>query len=234
MSGEKKFNKDAIMESLERKAYSERFKLDIKNIRREHGIPQNGFKNIDYGEWAEDYNYLFLEFRRDIDNILIKHGLPLGAGFPLEVYTLTNKFSLLSKNPPNFYSCDLDQTWSPGISSPIEEKWRKSGEKFVRVYIGENVSLRMVQNYIEQHWSIIQNTFFKNSESKKLIRRSSNFERDKLIGYYYQKSRSELGLIKGKYKDMKVADILMDKHGIKITPEHVRKIAQRMKKLRDT
>lgn len=240
MSGDtKKFDRDAVAEMLYRISQRQSFQSDIKKLRKRYGIPENGFSNEKSvrDQWLMD-KWTFdqeSDFNSEIEEITIKYKLPLGSWLLLEMYILTNNaFEIISPFPKDFFICEFDQlAYDSNMIFSIEDKWIKNGRPFARLYISENASLPMVKNYLDKHWRFIQKYVFGKTKSQKTIRRSRFSKRDELVWYYYNLSREELGLKSGYYKDIEVSNILREKHGIKITPDNIRKIVQRMKKLRD-
>jgi hypothetical protein len=240
MSGEK-IEKDALDEMLQRVVQRISFQTDIKDIRKEYKIPAYGFtSNLDFEKWWTGKVLSFDEkgeLNSKMDNILIKYNLPLGAALLLEMYIATNDFYILPKLPQDFFSCEFEEinnSLPVGSFSPIEATWKKSGKKFIRLYIGEDASLPMVKNYLDHHWQLVKQDVFGKLKGEKVIRKTETNKRNQLIWYYYQKSRKELGLKRGEYKDIRISTILERDHGIKVEPENIRKIVQRMKKLRDS
>ncbi|PIR86462.1 hypothetical protein COU13_00805 [Candidatus Kaiserbacteria bacterium CG10_big_fil_rev_8_21_14_0_10_43_70] len=235
MSGEE-IQRDVVEEMLYRATLKQSFQSDVEEIRRIYGIPECGFKNRSAAEkwWLGEDEKLHssADFDQGIWDLLSKHYLPQGANGLLESYVLINNFKFLPKLAHNFFICEYEEILL--TPSAMEKRWLNSNKKFIRLYISEDTSLPMVKAYLDEHWRSIRKLVFLKTKKQKTIRRSKNSKRDELIWKLYQKTRIELGLTRGEYKDVRVSTILELKYGIKVTPENIRKIVQRMRTLRDS
>jgi hypothetical protein len=250
MSGDKNFNNDTVEEILYRIYQKKNFQIDIERIRKSHGIPTGGFinENLAGYYWVNGPKLLKIE-RKDIDGLLeeykendldsdlqqiiIKYKLPLGATPLIEMYVLTNnRFSLLPKMP-DFYNCDFEGNEMVRIdsSTPIEKDWIKSGKRFVRIYIDEDTSLPRVKKYLDRHWKYIRENIFEKTKGKKFVRRGKNNQRNSLIFNLYNKLMPSE--IMRQSRDILVSKQMKNDYSIDIEPENVRKIVQRMRELRD-
>ena len=234
-----------------RASLKEAFRNDVLNIRVMFGIPRDGFKSPEAAKkWFSDYinnklsdppgtNY-FVEQR----NFLIKHKLPLGASPLFNSYILLNGKQYIYLNFSDEI-CEVDTNVTTGIEiespisvrviSPIETKWHASGQAFVKLFISDKATPSDIQRYIKNNWPTIREALKQQLGNKPLVRvrTATHKERDKKILELYNLSRKELGLEKGvlgQYKDIAVAS-KMAELGYKVTPENVRKIISRQKKL---
>lgn len=106
-------------------------------------------------------------------------------------------------------------------------------ENGVFVYIPKYATKNILIEVVNKKWKEIEKMLNSrisnhNNQLKKLRSRPKRF-RDQLIENIYSKSRKELGLKQGEYKEIKVANILKTKYGIIITPEAVKMVAFRKK-----
>lgn len=232
-----------------RASLREAFRADVLKIRTMFGIPGNGFKSAEAAKkWLSDYisnkqpdppgTNFFVEER----NFLIKHRLPLNASTLFHSHILLNGEQHIYQNLDDGI-CEIDdnvgtiaEVESPisiRIISPTETKWHISGQSFVKLFISASATPTDVQRYIKNNWSMIQEAFKKQLGNKQLVRvrMATHKKRDENILELYSLSRQELGLRKGQYKDIAVAS-RMAELGYKVTPENVRKIISRQKKLR--
>ncbi len=240
MSGEA-LSRDLPDELLRRVSSTAAFQEKVEAIRRQYGIPIDGFiDKEEAGRWwcgdgrSPDQRF---NFDDEIEATIIEYGLPLGSAFLLEAYVMANdRFSFVPLTP-DFYNCEFEELQPDGFSdraTPLEGKWKKANRAFVRLYIPDNASLASVESYLEQHWRYIREHVFSRGQGQKTVRRTRTKVRNDLIEHYYNKSRKELELKRGEFKDIRVSSILRLKHGISVTPENIRAVMHRRRKPRDS
>ena len=261
MSKARKSKTDKAQELFYRASLRPSFQQDLILLRKIKGIPDEGIKTFDdLRKW--DIGYLsdlsalldtevikvkakkhidwwkkIVEFKTNASEILIKNGLPntSGAYKLLESYVLSNNKKVEGITPRKtenlFISCDVDPA---RLENP---KLKTHGRAMVKIEIYDTASLQEVQDFIQANWKFIGSIFNSVLGKKKQtrIRRMKNKITDELVFELMNKPRSELGLIRGKayYKDIAVSKILLNKYGIKISPENIRTKFSRQRKLRN-
>lgn len=241
MSGDKDFKRDIVGEIYYRARQKRSFQATLEELRSRYGIPAGGFRSF-----REASNWWFTNgsetFHQNVHDLIRSQKLPLASHKLMEDYVLSdNIFPLLPKR--GSFSCEYDQ-YIPssqrvlGIHESFsrEYAWQDADKPFIRIYIGEDTSLPSLKRFLDKYWPNIRQDVFQKAKGTKVARRSLYSDRDELIWFYYQKSKEDLG-VGSKYgltRDIQVSNILEDEHGIRVSPENVRKIVQRKRQLRDS
>jgi hypothetical protein len=177
-----------------------------------------------------------MPFNEEIEKLIQKYKLPPSSDYLLERYVISNTF--LTSTKTDSFDCEYEPAFAPfGVLDPyddsIEARWNRAGSSYVRLYISEHVNLKDAQAYLKARWSYFKKNVFNKKTGHKSIRRSKNTDRDEIIYTYQEKTRAQLGLNRGEYKDIRIAALLKTEHNINITPENVKKVMHRNKNLRD-
>jgi hypothetical protein len=230
--------KDAAREALYRVTLSDRFQKEVKHIRQGLGIPSGGFKSkealLRWKKTPGNQLLMVFDIPEEVDSLLLQHKLQPSFESLMTAYVLTS--DLLYDAPPDSFGCDVEGVYAvdPEGGGILENKWGAGQVPYARLYIPQSASLSSVQRYLKQHWPYISKEILGKKSNAKNIRRTRNAKRDNLIASYYQRSRSELGLKKGEYKDIAVARLLKEKDGYKkVSADIVRTVVHRRKLLRD-
>jgi len=227
-------------------SFNPNFQNDIKTFRNKFNIPENGFrKELDLKDWlAKRDKYLdkliakgkitnkdsnpidMLVYLLSQTTILKKYDLPITSASQdvLENYILSNGGIPLSLRSENL-GCEF--------VVPEEIKLQNTKQSFVEIRIYDKASQSDVFNYVKDNWNFIKTILSLNKEKSKRIRITKNKERDEIIFKLSRKSREKLGLERGNYKDIKISSIMEEKYGIYVTPENIRKIISKQRKLRN-
>jgi len=225
------------------------FQNDIKTFRNKFNIPENGFKNeVVLKNWLSKRDKFLdkLIVKKKITNedpkpidtlgyllsqiaILKKYGIPITSASQdvLENYILSNNKIPLPLRSENL-CCE--------IMTPEETKSQYATQFFVELRIYDKASQSDVFDCIKKNWRFIKTILRVKKESskqEKRIRKMVNKERDEIIFKLSQKSRKELEIKRGDYKDIKISSIMKEKYGIHVTSENIRKIISRQRKLRN-
>lgn len=228
------------------------FDEDLINIRKEYNISEIGFdtltkacgwrfankgKFVDFfvNKSKETAESLLKEreFNRRLIEILKKYDLPITLLYSLEEYVLYNKpFNIPNQKP--YFACAIDNPkWD---NSPLseDEYWKYMDISYVRLLIHRDATRHDVKKYIDRNWSEITMYFNKKRKTKtNRIRVSGNRQRDEMIFELYSKTREELCLKKGEYKDIVVSGKMNELGFMEVTSDIVRTIVSRQRKLRD-
>lgn len=160
------------------------------------------------------------------------------------IYSVTESYVLGGqKAVDDLLSKDVGFTYGvrvyPNLSAEHLSRFGERYKKGVFVYISPHVSKSSLISVINKKWANIKNELLKknqnNNNLKKLLglRSHTKKERDNLVFELYSKSRKDLGLKKGDFKEIKVASLLRERFGIEIQPENVKIISLRKRKLRE-
>jgi hypothetical protein len=133
--------------------------------------------------------------------------------------------NLYPLRPHPFYEIDTP-------SGYYAEQHRKDKKPFVSLLIYDHASLEETQEYLQTAWKSVKKELDKQrGEPARRVRRSTHKERDGEVLELYEKSREELGLKKGEYKEIAVARMLSKKYGV-IDSDHVKRIVARMRQMK--
>lgn len=108
------------------------------------------------------------------------------------------------------------------------------------LYIPPYISKKDLISIIERDWNfeikkrlLEKNKSNKNTGELLKVRTHLNRKRDNIIYDLYNKTRQELGLKRGEYKEIKIASLLKEEHGISIEPENIKMIVLRQRRLKE-
>lgn len=247
MVAKKRIKTNKAEEVFYRLSFKPDFRNDLKVFRTKFDIPQDGFKKeLDLKNWlAKRDKFLdklivkgkitnkdskpvdMLDYLLSQIAILKKHKIPITSTSQdvLENYILSNnkiKLPLRSEN----LCCE--------IITPEEIRLENTKQPFIELRIFDKASQSDVCDYVKDNWHFIKTILRLKKKDRQggRIRKVINKERDEIIFKLYQKSREELGMKRGDYKDIRIHSIMKEKYGISISPENVRKVISRQRKLR--
>ncbi len=202
------------------------FQTDVRNCRDRFSIPKDGLDAEDIRRWYISLGDKYGEFLDVLTDILRRYKLASSFINPLEEYVVTNETqNLYPLRPHPFYDIDTPQGY-------LAEQHRKDAKPFVSLLIYDYASLDEIQAYLKTSWKYVKKELDKQrGEPAHRIRRSTHKERDREVLALYEKSREELGLKKGEYKEMAVARMLSGKYGT-IDWDHIKRIVARMRKMK--
>jgi hypothetical protein len=247
MVGKKRIKTNKAEEVFYRLSFKPDFRNDLKLFRHKFDIPQNGFKNeLDLKDWlAKRDKYLdkliakgkitnkdskpidMLDYLLSQIFILKKYKIPITSASQdvLENYILSNNKIQLPLRSENL-CCE--------IITPEEIKLENTKQPFIELRIFDRASQSDVCDYVKDNWHFIKTILRlkKKDGQNGRIRKIVNKERNEIIFNLYRKTREELGIGRGEYKDIKISSIMKKEYGIEITPENIRKIISRQRKLR--
>lgn len=203
------------------------FQSAVKKCRQTCGIPATGFTTSTAArKWEKSLSEVKrAEFFMCVDNIWLAYRFSYVILPRVERYVLTNR-----TNTSGLIGIEAFSEIDPrGL---IARRHRKNKRSFVSLLIYDRASLKEVQNYLKTIWPYVKRDLERQA-GKQLsrIRTSSHKERDEDIIKLYEKSREELGLKKGEYKQIAVARIISEKYG-RVEPEHVQRIVARRRRMR--
>lgn len=227
----RKINKEKYKELFYQLSFNREFAKDISDWRIKFGIPKNGFnKNEDQRKWFGSLpSKKYGEFIK-YDWIIQKHKISATnlQNF-LEEYIINGgNIENVWKTNTNAIFCDFD------IGKEAKKLLKINNTPYLNktIYIFNHCTLKDIQNLIKSQWPKIKKSLEeKVGEKPKKIRLSVNKTRDDRIRQLYKLSRQELNVKKGEYKEIKISNIIEEELGIEISPENVRKIAQKKKLL---
>lgn len=249
INNKNKLKTNKVEEVFYRLSFKPDFQDDIKVLRNEFNIPENGFrKELDLKEWLAKLDKFLdrliakgkitnrdskpidmLDYLLSQIAILKKYGIPITSASQdvLENYILSNnkiKLPLRSEN----LCCE--------IVTPERIKSQDGTQSFVELRIYNKASQSDVFNCVKKNWKFIKTILKAKKEDNKQdkrIRKMVNKERDEIIFKLSQKSRKELEMKRGEYKDVKIHSIMREKYGISVGFDNIRAIISRQKKLRN-
>lgn len=249
MVGKKRIKTNKAEEVFYRLSLKPNLQNDLRAFRSKFDIPQSGFKkDLDLKDWlAKRDKYLdklmakgkitnrdskpidMLDYLLSQIAILKKYGIPITSASQdvLENYILSNNKIPLSLRSENL-CCE--------IVTPEGTKSQNTSQSFIELRIYDKASQSDVFDCIKKNWKFIK-TILKvkkgSNKQERRIRKMVNKKRDEIIFKLSQKSRKELGVERGNYKDIVIYSIMKEKYGVSISPENVRKIISRQRGLRD-
>jgi hypothetical protein len=228
----KKHKPKRSVELLYKLTLTEKFRRDVAAAREALKIPEGGIEPKEWFAWMAEAPE---NFNRVIADLARKHQFPITGSFLLKQYVLVNRFS--NAGTIQDFGCDIAydgyeiRDGNIFLVNETENRWRKNEQPFVKILIGQSASLKDVQQYIALQWHYIQSLLEEEAGTKKQrIRSAKNKIRDEKIFELSRKSRAELGLKRGGYIDIRIAQ-LMKAEGYSVTAENVRKIISRRRKL---
>ncbi|MFZ3044254.1 MAG: hypothetical protein WA058_04090 [Minisyncoccia bacterium] len=202
------------------------FQADIRDCREKFSIPKDGLEAENIRRWYSSLDDKYGKFLDLLTDILRRYKLASSFINPLEEYVVTNETqNLYPLRPHPFYEIDTQKGyWA--------EQYRKDAKPFVSLLIYDYASLAETQAYLKSSWKRIKKELDKQrGEPARRIRRSTHKERDREVLALYEKSREELGLKKGEYKEIVVAQMLSGKYGV-IDSDNVKRIVARMRQMK--
>lgn len=224
------------------------FQIDIKNFRIKYGIRESGY---DFDREADIMHYeqidfftknpdLVYSYKTDVEALAHKYQVPanLSSRFLLflQLDHTTDDFLVSLANSVNqIYALD----YSTNDKYPIEEIWKTSGRSYVKLLISENWSVSGLESFLKRHETLIKSFFNKNGQLlAKKNRKRSNLERDEIIWKLWRLTLAELNEMNIetyhiKYKERAISAILKSEYDYKVSPEAVKKTAERQAGLRD-
>jgi len=205
------------------------FQADVKKCRDNFAIPAKG---LQIGkETAGWHNSLGgrSEYGRFLDVLgRLLRSYKLSSSFInlLEEYVVTNETSTLYPGRP-YPFCQID-TLDGRFAT---ENW-KDKKPFVSLLIYDYASLEETQEYLKKSWNNIKQSLDKQrGKPTRRIRRWTHKDRDEEILRLYEKSRAELGLKKGEYKQIGIARLIATKYG-PIDSDYIKNIVLRRRRLK--
>ncbi len=223
-----------------------KFRKSVDDIKKLYGIPIVGFRDEEsiqkwvhqlrkskhiirtrYPKWAGSLDDYFA-FQNDCMLILRKNGLREASGIMLlmQRYLLSGSFDFESPAIDNNASFFIDIPWPP--ENKKGDDWKK---EVVRLWIYDSATLPSAKEYLKKHWKLIKLFWGMSAPEKaKKVQPIRTKNRILRILREYEKSRDELGLLKGETKDVHVSKFLLEKYNDRVTPSNVRKIYKKYKK----
>ncbi|MEK7537255.1 MAG: hypothetical protein AAB584_02320 [Patescibacteria group bacterium] len=158
------------------------------------------------------------------------------------LFTATETYVIGGKNRVDDYlNGDVFYSYGMQLFKNLDAKHlSKFGDIYKKglfIYISPYTSKSDLILAVNKKWPEIKNELQKkNINNKNLkgllrVRSHTKKERDKMIFDLYNKSREELGLKRGEYKEI-IVSLLLKKQGIDVQPENVKMIVLRQRKLR--
>lgn len=203
------------------------FNHDLVELRKKYKIPSGGFTDQNYIEtWLRKFDKAFdrVEYYLDTAKFLSKHKLPLTRASS----DLLDEH-LLSNNKIKFRPSSLDFCCIVEPPGKEETDNFSISPQFVRIRIYPDASISDVVAYVKKNWWSIRKLL----GSRKRIRKTLYKEVYAEIFELSQKSREELGLRRGDYRDVKISQMIKEKYGLNFSPEYIRKIISTQRKLRN-
>lgn len=225
------------------------FQNRLREIRKSFGLPSSGYKSLKKArDWLwklddEGYGDMFKKNNRYREM----------KSYEAAKNALMGEFRI----PPSFASLLDDKILSPNageaiwswesvahgctLVDPTEEdrlynfKLRKYWDASLptaKLLIHAGAKKTDVLDYVRNNWDRIQE-LIKTRKPIKGIRSRPNKSRDEIIFEYWNMSREQLGVKKGRYKIFKVQELLKEEQGIDETDYNIKRICieqQRLKK----
>ncbi|MFA6414740.1 MAG: hypothetical protein WC217_01080 [Candidatus Paceibacterota bacterium] len=203
------------------------FQAHVRECRDTFTIPEGGLKKGDTKRWYESLGRnKYSQFLDALADILRHYKLSNSFINPLEEYVVTNETqNLYPLRPHPFYEIDTP-------SGYCTEQHRKDKKPFVSLLIYDYASLEETQEYLKKSWNNIKQSLDKQrGKPTRRIRRWTHKDRDEEILRLYEKSRAELGLKKGEYKQIGIARLIATKYG-PIDSDYIKNIVLRRRRLK--
>jgi len=190
------------------------FRLEIKKIREKYGIPPKGFSNReDIKKWFSRLKKGgYSKFLYSYDPIIKKYNL-------YDFDNLLESYIFHDLIPENHFFPTKEEDFF--CSWGFDTKYIRPS---AQISIYQGASREYVIRYLTRHWKEIK---AKLNNPKIRSTKDDNKVRNNLIFELWGQSREKLGLKRGEYRDVKIAQTL-NKVGYELSPANVRKIASRM------
>jgi hypothetical protein len=241
-----------LSELIYRVSQKKSFAITTAQFRNEWGIPAEGFKDEQIMiRWfqkvrrknareiaAQKKTFSYDLYLEHINKIRDNFDLPPTPGATNALQTLLLMGEIMPDLAPNFSNSFVF----------LDKLFEYKHKNVVRIGITKGAGKKDVLEWITKHWAEISKHFELAPGSnltfqphnphikppvRKRIKSAKNKDRDQRIYELYQKTRQELGLRPGQYKEIQISKLLRKEGFGDISPENIRKIVQRQKKLRE-
>jgi hypothetical protein len=186
------------------------FRTDIQRVRHKFQIPEDGFSDKQTQLlWFEKHTDEYGDFIDAYNKIIKKHRIAVLYANKLEDFILNGNLFQIYPSLADVF-CSLDT------------------KNDVKIIVHDYANKDDVLNFVNKNWDLIREK--QSKHLGKRIKASKHTERDRIIVEVYSRSVEELGLKRGMHRDIRVAQILRENYGIKVTPENIRRIVSQFKK----
>lgn len=228
-----------VRELLYEAIMSDEFWDDVMEIRKEYGIPTDGFKKEEEKmEWLEKHRDRITEiFPLEID-MAAKYRIPVFNRTDLSWYLYfgnrNNKILNEKISDQTDFLIDPVAHLYGSKNGNLDDMYIDAKQPFVKLYIFDTAGSKGTARFIKENWDKIEEMFDEQrQESKKLIRVKNNKDRDDLIYQFSLKQKSELGSdYKNEIKEILIARLMRENGYTEVTPEIVKKVVFQQKNLR--
>lgn len=208
---------------------NEKFNNFIKSARKQLLIPSSGFKSdVKFNEWLDG------DKENGMNLVAFDFEIQEKFGIPLTYCTIVSQYLCFGPDKikiPRDPKIVIENIYSDDEGS-LDELYKKTNVPFVKVYILGGSTKEQVVQELRDRWEEIERVFWRQGCDSRIVKEIKNEERDALIFDLYSKSRKDLGMKKGTYKEMTVARILREKYQTEISADEVKTIVKKQRKMR--
>lgn len=234
--GDKKEQFNKIAELIYKTSLGLNFRFDLAKLRAKFGIlPQALITDKKRNDWyATLTNEQKVDYWDSIFNFFKDHRLPVVSRWLMDHYICRDKILPFSSKASVFDTSEVDfDAIAFRGESPVEIKWKNSGQPFIRLYISDLASADDVKKVVDKNWpEIKRNLGFQWAGKRRVVRPVNDKEIHEFIYFLSLRSREMLG-IKGKgYKENHIAKLVNEEYKKNYTADNIKQIIVRQRKLR--